>query len=46
MVCARCIKVVKDELAELDIEPVSVKLGEVIINGKLNSGKIETLKKA
>ncbi len=29
MVCARCIKVFTNELAELDIKPESVKLGDV-----------------
>ena len=46
MVCARCVKVVKDELTKLEINPVSVKLGEVIIKEELNSDKIEALRKS
>ena len=46
MVCGRCIKVVVDELAKLDIKPESVKLGEVIINGKLNSEKNNAVRKS
>ena len=44
MVCPRCIKVVKDELAKLDIEPFSVILGEVILNEELNSDKINAVR--
>jgi AraC family transcriptional regulator len=46
MVCARCIKVVKEELEKLTINPVSVSLGEVELAGELNKNTFEKLKSA
>ncbi len=44
MVCNRCIMVVEDKLRELDIVPVSVKLGEVVLAHELTDQKKEELK--
>lgn len=44
MVCNRCIRVVRDELAQIGVEVVSIGLGEVIVQGipdKTMRGRIE-----
>lgn len=50
MVCPRCISNVKDELENLNLEVVEIKLGEVKINGELAEEKMihikNTLEKA
>ncbi|MFT5970042.1 MAG: AraC-like DNA-binding protein [Flavobacteriales bacterium] len=46
MVCARCIMVVKSELEALDINPVSVKLGEVeLLEDNIDSKMEELIKR-
>jgi AraC family transcriptional regulator len=47
MVCSRCIKVVKEELENLNLEVEAIKLGEAVVKGKvINLQKIkETLEK-
>lgn len=43
MVCQRCIMAVTTEVEKLDLKPVSVLLGEVIIDGDLNPEKKSVL---
>ncbi len=43
MVCDRCIMAVKSELEKLDIEPLSVTLGEVKVSGLISDDQKETL---
>jgi YesN/AraC family two-component response regulator len=44
MVCNRCIKVVKEEFEELDLNIQSIVLGEVIVKGNEKSLPIEKIK--
>ena len=46
MVCPRCISAVRNELENLDIEYLSVGLGEIILKEELNETKANTLKYA
>lgn len=46
MVCNRCIMVVKNELEKLKIHPVTVNLGEVILEKELTEEEKNTLGKA
>jgi len=43
MVCNRCIMVVKSELEKLDIQPLSVKLGDVVLSNSIDDKKKEEL---
>lgn len=45
MVCNRCIMVVKSVLKDMDIEPLSIRLGEVVLPKKLEESKKEELGK-
>lgn len=44
MVCPRCISAVEKTLNEIDINPIQVILGEITINGELNTIQTELLK--
>ena len=44
MVCPRCISVVKQELDILQLEPVSVQLGEILFAGDLSKETIDKLR--
>lgn len=46
MVCARCIKVVREELEKLDYEVNSIELGEAAISTAKKEIEIELIKKA
>lgn len=43
MVCNRCILVVKQVLQSLNLQPVQVSLGEVVLSQKLSTAQIKTL---
>ena len=43
MVCNRCKMVVKDELIKLKLHPLSLELGEVVIDDELNVGQKKSL---
>lgn len=43
MVCNRCIMVVEDEFNKLDIKPLQVTLGEVVLEKELDEEKAEKL---
>ncbi|MDR2921430.1 MAG: AraC family transcriptional regulator [Tannerella sp.] len=43
MVCNRCIMVVQDIFHKLEIQPVSVTLGEVVLNGEPEKAKQEEM---
>ena len=45
MVCNRCIKVVKDEFAKLDIEIEEIELGKVHVTSHLDENKINDVRK-
>lgn len=44
MVCNRCIKVVKEEFAKLNIEIEEIELGKVSVTTPLNRGQIEEVR--
>jgi len=46
MVCARCIKVVKDELANIGIKHADVSLGNVSLEKKPNASQMQKIKSA
>lgn len=46
MVCPRCIKVIKDEFAKLDLQIDSIELGKVNVSTQLSNDKIEEVRKA
>ena len=45
MVCARCIKVVKEELEKLGLTVLKIDLGEVQLKNHLNKEEIISVKK-
>ncbi len=45
MVCNRCIKVVKDEFALLNLEIEEIELGSVKVSGDLEIGRIDEIRK-
>ncbi len=45
MVCNRCIMAVENELNKLELQPVSVVLGEAIINTDLGPSTLEVLRR-
>ncbi len=45
MVCNRCIKVVKDEFAKLDLIIEEIELGKVYVSSTLSNDKIEEVRK-
>ncbi len=45
MVCNRCIMAVESELKKLNLKPVSVILGEVIVEGNINTETLSKLEK-
>ena len=45
MVCNRCIKVVKDEFAKLDLNIEEIELGKVIVSSQLSNNIIEEVRK-
>lgn len=45
MVCPRCIKVIKDEFAKLDLQIDSIELGKVNVSTQLSNDKIEEVRK-
>lgn len=42
MVCARCLRTVRDELSALGLEVESVTLGEAVVEGAVHYGNIRT----
>ncbi|MGQ1784370.1 MULTISPECIES: helix-turn-helix domain-containing protein [unclassified Saccharicrinis] len=44
MVCKRCIKVVRDEFAKLDLIIEEIELGKVIVSPQLSNDKIEEVR--
>lgn len=46
MVCKRCIKVVETTLNELNIKPVDIRLGEVVLEDRLTQLQEEEVQKA
>ncbi|MCI4669901.1 MAG: AraC family transcriptional regulator [Bacteroidia bacterium] len=44
MVCARCIKVVQEELEKLGFKPTSIILGEVSIESSITSSEMKNIK--
>ncbi len=42
MVCARCVRTVRDELSALGLEVESVTLGEAVVEGAVHYGNIRT----
>jgi len=44
MVCDRCIKVVRDELAELGFSIRSIDLGEVVLSETVDEGNVENIR--
>lgn len=46
MVCNRCIMVIESKLQELGISPISVSLGQVILDRELTPQEIEKIRKA
>ncbi|MCH1437579.1 MAG: helix-turn-helix domain-containing protein [Flavobacteriales bacterium] len=45
MVCNRCIKVVQDEFAKLDLDIEEIELGKVNVSSQLSNDKIEEVRK-
>jgi AraC-like DNA-binding protein len=45
MVCNRCIKVVRDEFAKLDLGIEEIELGKVNVSSQLSNDKIEEIRK-
>lgn len=45
MVCNRCIKVVRDELEDMNLQVLDIKLGEVLLGNGRNEIELESLKK-
>jgi AraC-like DNA-binding protein len=45
MVCARCIKVVKEELEKLGLDVRSIVLGEVVVSGNIRKLPVKQIKK-
>lgn len=45
MVCNRCIMAVKSELKKLNLKPLSVVLGEAVVEGNVNSEMLDKLDK-
>lgn len=43
MVCNRCIMVVRQEVEKLGLHPTAIKLGEVVLEEKLDSSKLQQL---
>lgn len=46
MVCPRCIMAVENILDEMKIQPLEVRLGEVLIEKELNTSELNTFQKA
>ncbi len=44
MVCPRCIKVIKDEFAKLDLKIEEIELGKVNISSELSADKLEEIR--
>lgn len=45
MVCSRCIKVVRDEFENLDLDIESIELGTVVLASKFDKSKLNDIKK-
>ncbi len=45
MVCQRCVMAVEAELVKLNLKPVSVVLGEAVVEGEINKEVLSTLNK-
>ena len=46
MVCTRCKMVVESELKRLELDPLSIQLGEVVFDDELPAETIDSLKTA
>jgi YesN/AraC family two-component response regulator len=45
MVCPRCVKVVREELNRFGFKPVSVELGEAVLDGLLTDSDLDSIRK-
>ena len=46
MVCGRCIKVVREELEELGLDVRSISLGEVVVAGRVEGARLQSVQEA